>query len=267
MINVFFSEAGAGIMKLNRERGRIDTNDKIVALPFYLEQGDIREDFDSQYREDYLLDLLTQNGYVTEISEIEEIKDGIKLAIRNLNWLLEQAEKGEPIRIWNEMTPSAICGFYHLCSLLEPMGIDVQYIEIPRRFHNPNYTVINSSLETSLYDRLDELLDREMTIRYFDVNYYSSIWQYLVNENSPLRAMVNGQMISVPDDMFDFIILKHLEVPKQEVAVIGDIITKDQKRLHDAWIAKRIQRLIDEGKIVVLEDNTYPYERTLIRAD
>lgn len=267
MINVFFSETGAGIMRLNQLKGRIDPEDKILCLNFMLEQGRIDEPADSQYRSDYILDLFTQNGYVTDIKDIEEMKSSIAKYSRDLNLLKEYAARQEPIRVWNEMSPASIAGFYHLCAELDPYDVGFKYIEIPRRFHNPNYTIRKSSLQTSLYDRLEELMSLEMDVPYFDVNYYASLWNDLVDENATLRAMVNGQLISVPDNMFDFIILKHLDVPKQELAVIGEIMTTDQKRLSDYWIAKRIGQLIDEGMIEILENSQYPYERVLIRTD
>lgn len=267
MINVFFSETGAGIMKLNQSKGRIDPDDEILCLGFMLEQGDITQDVTSDYRSDYILDMYTQNGYVTDIRDIEDLKSGIARYSRDLKTLLEKAAAGEKIRVWNEMTPASISGFYHLCAMLDPMDIGFEYIEIPRRFHNPNYSTAQSSLATSLYDRLDELLSRQMHVPYIDVKYYASLWNALVEEGAKLRAMVNGQLISVPEDMFDFIILKHLDMPKQEVAVIGEILMSDQKRLSDYWIAHRIQQLIDQGIIDILEDSQYPYERVLIRAD
>lgn len=64
MIHVFFSEAGAGIMKLHQEAGKIAAEDEIVALAFMLDQGDIRLPYDSQYRLDLIYKMYTQNGQI-----------------------------------------------------------------------------------------------------------------------------------------------------------------------------------------------------------
>lgn len=33
---------------------------------------------------------------------------------------------------------------------------------------------------------------------------YALEWTDLVNENSPLRAVINGKLIGVPEDFYDF---------------------------------------------------------------
>lgn len=39
---------------------------------------------------------------------------------------------------------------------------------------------------------------------------YAQNWTDLVSENAPLRAVISGQLISVPEDFYDFLIWKHL---------------------------------------------------------
>lgn len=264
MINVFFTETGAGIMQLNQEQGRIPADDEILCLAYMLDQGDIQQPADSDYREEYIYNMLMQNS---EPEAAEEIREAIQSYTDSLNYLIDQARQGAEIRVWNEMSPASVAGFYHLCSMLVPYGIGFHYIEISRRFHNPNYAPGTTSLATSLYDRLEELMHMELELPSYDVNYYANIWSSLQEENASLRAIVNGQLISVPDNLYDFIILKRLDVPKMECSVIGEILASDQKRLTDAWLTARIEKLIEEGAIEVLEDNPIALDRLLIRCD
>lgn len=266
MINVVFSEPAAGMMKLNQEKGLIDASDEILCLGFMLEQGDISQKADSKYRRDYILDMYMQSGYLTDPEDIEELKESISSYCRDLERVVEAARNGEEIRVWNEISPASISGFYHLCSVLDPYDVGFEYIEIPHNFIDLGDPT-SDLMENAIYDHLEDLKKLQTSVSYLDVNYYSLFWEQLAEENAPLRAMVNGQLISVPEDIFDFIILKHLTTPKQEHAVIGEILISDQRYLSDTWLAKRIQKLIDKGKIVILEDNSVPYQRTIIRAD
>ena len=84
---------------------------------------------------------------------------------------------------------------------------------------------------------------------------YAVLWQELVEEGSPLRAVVNGRVVGVPEDFYDFLIWKRLtRTPIKEARLIGDILGYYPIGVGDAWYAGRINRLIAEGKICVLED-------------
>lgn len=87
----------------------------------------------------------------------------------------------------------------------------------------------------------------------------------LVEDNSPLRAMVNGKMIGVPEDFYDF--KQDSTKPIKECRLIGDIIGHNQASIGDWWYAKRIQHFIEEGLIKVLEDAEKPYARLICLAN
>ena len=40
---------------------------------------------------------------------------------------------------------------------------------------------------------------------------YAMLWGILAEENSPLRAVVNNRVLSVPEDFYDFLIWKWLK--------------------------------------------------------
>lgn len=37
-----------------------------------------------------------------------------------------------------------------------------------------------------------------------------SKWMELTEDNSPLRAVVNGELVGVPEDFYDFLILREI---------------------------------------------------------
>ena len=133
--------------------------------------------------------------------------------------------------------------------------------------HEPENILSNPSFEENIYSHFDETMQLAVEIPYYDVNYYSNVWHMLKEENGPLRAVLNGQLVSVPDNIYDFMILSCLDSPKTELQMMGEMVKNHQKKLSDYWIAERVEQLIDEGKITVLEDKEYPYQRVLIRTN
>lgn len=76
-------------------------------------------------------------------------------------------------------------------------------------------------------------------------------WKMLQRENAPLRAVVNGHLMSVDADFYDWIIRLELEKQKpefQEPFLISDVI-HHQLGISDDWIALRIEEMIRTGEL------------------
>ena len=68
-------------------------------------------------------------------------------------------------------------------------------------------------------------------------------WNQLQNENAPLRAMLNGKLQSVSEDIYDRFILREIaEQPEQfkMAIVIGNVLGKYQLGISDVWISNSI---------------------------
>lgn len=62
----------------------------------------------------------------------------------------------------------------------------------------------------------------------------SALWNDLVKDNSPLRAVINGTVLGVPEDFYDFQIWKELtHKPIKEARLIGDILGHSQISVGD----------------------------------
>ncbi len=93
---------------------------------------------------------------------------------------------------------------------------------------------------------------------------YARLWGNLQEDNSPLRAVVNGKLIGVAEDFYDFLILKRITGESiKEARLIGAILGNDQLGVGDWWYAKRIDHFIQTGKIKILEDSENKYARTI----
>ncbi|MEG2013991.1 MAG: DUF3658 domain-containing protein, partial [Anaerovoracaceae bacterium] len=80
-------------------------------------------------------------------------------------------------------------------------------------------------------------------------------WAALQAENAPLRAVLNGKLVSVSENMYDSFILREIEVEDdefQEANLIGRVLGKYQLGIGDAWIAGRIEKMIGDGNLAVV---------------
>lgn len=97
-----------------------------------------------------------------------------------------------------------------------------------------------------------------------EVHMFAGLWSDLVEENSPLRAVINGKVLSVPENFYDFQIWKRLtDQPIKEARLIGNILGNSQISVGDWWYAKRIEYYIEQGKICVVEDSDSKYARVI----
>ena len=107
-------------------------------------------------------------------------------------------------------------------------------------------------------------LSGERRLSHEEQSMYANAWSCLVEDNSPLRAVINGEMTGVPEDFYDFLIWKRLTgKPVKQARLIGDILGYNPLGVGDWWYAARIQHHILQGRIKVVEDSEKLYARTI----
>lgn len=201
--------------------------DEVICLDFALDEGRLKE----------------------RIAEIET------LCPEELLRLQEYLLDGEEIRIWYSNAPYALCGFYHLCSMLQKCENEVWAVRLPEASVYADHTVSYTNWGEVAPEEFAGFLPKAEIVPVQELRRYAVLWQELVEEGSPLRAVVNGRVVGVPEDFYDFLIWKRLtRTPIKEARLIGDILGYYPIGVGDAWYAGRINRLIAEGKICVLED-------------
>ncbi len=93
------------------------------------------------------------------------------------------------------------------------------------------------------------------------------MWDELVEDNSPLRTMINGRLTGVPDYFYDFLIWKMItKRPIKQARLIGDVLGRYPVSVGDWWYALRIDHFIGIGKIKVIEDSKRKYDRMICLA-
>ncbi|NLM61839.1 MAG: DUF1835 domain-containing protein [Clostridiales bacterium] len=235
-----------------------------------LSVGDISEDKPGEKRQQVLERMYS---IYPSADWRDVVQDLIQRANEDLGTICDRISKGETVRIWYSDMPDEACGLYWFMSQLSKLDIHYQQIyliKLPEWDIDDNECMIrkNSWGEASpsqwhRYVELQKPASKEFCM------YCESHWRALQKENAPLRAMLNGQLVSVPEHIYDDFILREISAENeyfQEAMVIGRVLGKYRLGISDSWVAFRIEELIREGKLEVVskaEEGSPIYHRLL----
>lgn len=225
----------------------------IVNLPLALSVGNISEAEICLERESALSLLLS----ILPDMASEIVTELLNTSRKNYATLLEKAQNGEPIRVWVGREPDDVCGLYWLLEQLRPIGfekLDVTIVELPMWETRPDGCIVQyngwGEVEPYHLGRMASLGKKLPT------NYLRSLanrWRELQQENSPLRAVINGKLVSVSETLYDTFILRELDTLDDEFkesVLVGQVLGKNQLGIGDGWIALRVEQFIKEGLLV-----------------
>ena len=232
----------------------------VVCFGYRLDIGNIQEDIEGHYRKNLIFSLLNMENE----KETQDYADSY-MQMQKLKIYLEA---GESIRIWYSDAPYSRCGLYHLCNILNCYENEIYLVKLPEYVVHGKTICFYKNWGEVAAEEFAGFLSGERIVSKEEIRMYASLWNELVEDNSPLRAIVNGKMIGVPEDFYDFMILNRITTkPIKECRLIGDIIGHNQASIGDWWYAKRIQHFIEEGLIKVLEDAEKPCARLICLAN
>lgn len=154
--------------------------------------------------------------------------------------------------------------FYQICQLLLKYQVEVHVVKLSEHVVREDCIVSYANWGEVAAEEFAGFLSYEKILTEDEFRMYAQNWTDLVSENAPLRAVISGQLISVPEDFYDFLIWKHLsDKPRKEARVIGDILGTSMLGVGDWWYAKRIEYYIDRGDILIVEDSANTYARVI----
>lgn len=263
MMNVVFNDSINGsLIQAGRDYEVLDDSRKTVLYLANLDVGYISESEDSNYRK--IASWRLTHRYMTESDE------------KLLDWwehdggwkrFYKAMENGDPFRIWYSEEPKELCGFFYLCLLLKDYTGGVYAVKIPERIRyeeKRKYFLTNSSGNLDPFN-VGKALENEVKLSRWELRLYAEEWERLKKENAPLRTVIAGRIISVEEDFYDSLILKHVpSAPATEEQVFGKVL-ENLPFIQQGWITLRIQHMIDQGEIAVIKDNANPARRVICR--
>lgn len=259
MLEVVFSDSVAGAMRIafahKNPVGSAAAASfiNIINLPLALSVGTINEAGIGPEREKAISLLM---GTFPSIA-FQVVNGILNTAHKSYDMLVEQVQKGEPIRVWVSREPDTVCGLYWLMEQLLPLGLeklDVTLVELPEWERTPDGCIVRytgwGEIEPYRFGKM-ALLGKKLPADYlFSL---ANHWKELQQENASLRAVLNGKLVSVPDSLYDIFILRELEKQEDEfneAQLVGQVLGKYQLGIGDGWIALRIEQFIRDGLLI-----------------
>ena len=231
----------------------------VYGLNLALSVGDISENEFYNKRQSVL-----ENLYDIILGGQRVAQKLLKNAAADMRKICDRAAAGEDIRIWYSNQPDELCGLYwfmnKLCTL-QACKNRINLVMLPNLLVDEKGDAIRrvngwGQVEPGEWHKY---LDFQTCASPELCQYYALCWRKLQSENAPLRAMLNGTLVSMPETLYDDFIIREIAEEKeefQEALVIGRVLGKYQLGISDAWIALRIEEMISKGKLEVVSKAT-----------
>ena len=255
MVNIVFSPVVEGSLhaSVDPATNKRTPSEDLICLDWALDIGTLHDGIDSKYRIE-LPGRLIMEAYYHEHDYDDFPKNGER-SYNHWKRLMDKIAKKETIRIWYDESPSALCGFYHVCSALCDYGGEV-YTVTPNRLSSNDLRFFLTN-RWGCFDQFSfgEHFGVKKRLENAEIRLYADKWNELVNEDAPLRASISGFPVSVSEDFYDSFLIESLSnEPIYEAKVIGNTMEKYDFGISVCWYEHRIQHMIDEGKVVVVEE-------------
>jgi hypothetical protein len=249
MIEIVFSDSACGSLM---ERNPAD----VYGFHLMLSVGDISEDRPGAGRRrvlEHLFSLYPNDGGRRAAREI------FNRATQNLEAVRERAAAGEALRIRYSNHPDEMCGFYWFMEQLdrwEVHGRQVSVVKLPEweadEKGNIRTHICWGELGPEDQQRYIALQKPAPPVFGQSCAFH---WRELQKENAPLRAVLNGQLVSAPETLYDDFIRREIAAEGeefQEVKVVGRVLGNYQLGIGDSWVALRIEEMIRIGELEVV---------------
>lgn len=241
-------------MEVRERRSRVDAvplegrREDIVPLSLLLSVGPIDEDGVGPARRSVL------EALYPDFEEQRHLEKVLEKSRQGLAAILERAGQGEPIRVWSSRNPDDACGLCWLIAQLRPVGfeaLDVTLVRLPEFQARPDGTVVQyagwGEVEPHRFGRM-ALSGEKLPVN--AIRMMADHWGTLRRENAPLRAVLNGRLVSAPETLYDSWIFREIAAQEpefREAVLIGNVIGKYRLGIGDGWIARRVEQFIRDG--------------------
>ncbi len=181
---------------------------------------------------------------------------------RTLSRLEEAIDAHEAVRAWvSNCNPAELCGLYFICDLLRDAEVPLSVVFTPVIQENGNTIVQYGGTGEIPPEAFGDLAGNEKRISISCKRFYADLWRDLIRENAPLRAVINGKVMSVPEDFYDFVLMANMPEGKFVAArVLGKALTQ-MPGVGDTWLYLRLQKMIKSGRLeeIAPPSDDHPY--------
>lgn len=239
----------------------------IFYFDFNLSMGDLTQpvELSGGPREKQYIDMRLAQEYEERSKMMLCLKKNWDKVIKSYEGFKERVQNNENVRIWLDTTPNDVCGFLFSMELLSKVSSKVSVIVLPKYEIQEGRVIEHSSwgeinpLDYYKYGKYEQELPKEM------IDALAWKWCELKKENAPLRAVINGKVVSVEEDFYDSFIRQAF--PSEEstvIRMIGEIIANQPLFLSDSFIANRIKTMLANGELVYRQELKHDFYHSVI---
>lgn len=174
---------------------------------------------------------------------------------KNLEAVRRRIEAGETARIWYSSQPDEMCGLYWFLSRLTLWGASdapVVAVELPAWEALDGIVIQKNGWGEVSPGEWHRYLRFQKSLPVPLIRGYAARWKELQGENAPLRAVLNRRLISVSETLYDDLIRREIAAESdafREADIVGRVLGKYQLGIGDAWVAMRIEKMIENGEL------------------
>lgn len=233
----------------------------VAELMLMLDIGDISDTASGMGKRKELLETL--------FSDFPRVSEAIWKASGAALERLEEAKASlEPVRMWVcEGNPAELCGMYFVCRLMAGARTPLSVVMAPDGTEKDGRVISLRGMGDIDAELIGEFICYERQLSEARRGVYADCWSALVHENAPLRAVVNGVVLSVPADFYDFALLANLpEGEFMAAQLIGRTLGKT-RGVGDRLLYLRVREMLRLGRLVEVSaaSEDHPYSGVLKR--
>lgn len=242
----------------------------VALLELALDMGDLSglADMDLKKRRKVLEDLYSPPPADREDAHEKYLEKVWNTSVKTLERLRNTG--GAPVRMWAApWCPGDLCGVYAVCHLLQHGETPLFVVWAPQEALRRGGREMEEIRGLGELDpeQFGALAASAIELTPIQRRVYASRWLELVQENAPLRAVVNGRLMSVPEDFYDFVLRKAM--PPEPIKM-GEVLAKALTALPgvgDGWLYRRLRAMIAAGAVQEISpgNGRYPPYTAVIR--
>ena len=229
---------------------------KVLGLSFSLSMGDIRAPMEGDCpRRALIRRWLTADPW-GELEEAERAAEEFwQGSLRDLAELSALAGK-EKVRFWVDSGPDSLCGLFAAAGILAEAGGEASAVLLPLWEERPDGAVVTwRGWGDVCPEELGKLSREERPLSTALLRAMSQRWRQLREENAPLRAVVNGNLVSAPEDFYDPFLLR--EAARRGETAVGALLggaLRDLPGVGDFLLAQRVRALLAAGRLRMVRE-------------
>ena len=238
----------------------------VVGLSFLLDVGDVSGDVTGEVRTAVIWNMY---GHAFDGEKDPSFLRFIQNNVQDLVRVREATAHGESIRVWHGSSPRDACGFRHLMWEIRDCSCPVWEVSLPRLRacdedeveELTDWAEVEPGQFSSFLDEsreLPPLLRKKLELD----------WMQAMEENAPLRAMINGRLTGVAEDFYDPVLRRCMPEGEFVMArLIGEALGRYPLGVSDCWYAHRIRAMVASGELIVVGegDGDHPYSMRLCK--